>query len=64
MARIAGEANVPAADRSRISEILASRPAQAVGAVAATVLCALMLWLAAPSGQALAMLLAGMPPGY
>ena len=59
MAQIARDANGPTARWSRLRELLASRPVQAAGAVAATVLCALILWMATPSGQALAMLLGG-----
>lgn len=54
MAQIAHESR-----RSRVAELLSSRPMQAVGAVAATVLFAVILWLATPSPQALAMLMGG-----
>jgi len=56
MARIAREQR-----RSRLAELLDSRPMQAVGAVAATAICALILWLATPSAQALALLMGGGP---
>ncbi len=59
MAQIAREANGPTAQRSWLAELLGSRPLQAAGAVAATVVCAVILWLAAPGAQALAMLMGG-----
>ncbi len=61
MARIAREARRPAAGRSRLGELLASRPMQAAGAIAATAICALILWLATPGPQALALLMGGGP---
>jgi len=65
IARIAREANGPAQWASRVAEVLASRPVQAAGAVAATAICALILWLATPAPQALAALLnAGPRVGY
>jgi len=63
MAEIAREANGPTARGPWWGELLASRAVQAAGAVAATVLCALILWMATPSGQALAMLLGSQPGG-
>jgi len=65
MAQVARKANGPAAGRSWLSRLLASRPVQATAAVAFTGICALILWLATPGPQALAMLLdAGPTPGY
>ena len=65
MAQIARETNGPLPQRSWLAELLASRPMQAVGAVAATVVFAIILWLAAPSGQVLALLMGGGPSiGY
>ena len=62
MAQIAREANGPVA-RGWLAERAASRLAQALGGVAATLLCALILRLAMPNAQALAMLMSGGPGG-
>ncbi len=64
MAQIAREANGPLA-RGWLGELADSRLVQAAGAVAATLLCALILRLAMPNAQALAMLMSGGPgSGY
>ena len=65
MTQIACEANGPMAQRSWLAELLGSRPMQAAGAVAATAICALILWLATPGAQVLALLMGGGPSnGY